>query len=71
MKKYYFISYVNTNGKTIIYDNDLIEEHPLKWQVQKLRSYESNELGNYEYRLLSWQEISLEEYINFSEQLER
>lgn len=64
MKKYWFISYARTfDGHTPTLCNQLIQEHPFSWLI---KNNESEEGFSWIYTLLSYQEITEEEYKQYN-----
>jgi hypothetical protein len=67
MKKYYFVVYLcekhgcRTNF-ALPYRQALLGRHPLQWQLDCNESYKNMET----YTVLSWQEISEEEFNTFN-----
>jgi hypothetical protein len=60
MKKYWFISYIwRLSGNDPVFGSNLIDMHPFKW-IDILNN--GTFKGNTKYTLLSYQEISEEEY---------
>jgi hypothetical protein len=56
MEKYYFISYVTKRLGKDFFDFCVIEEHPFTWlKASRLNT-------NFKISIVSWQEISKEEY---------
>ncbi len=61
MSKYYFITYINKRLGKQLFDSMVIDEHPFEWL--KRSQIESN----YKKVLVSWREISEEEFIAYNE----
>ena len=73
MKKYYFISYSETRRGTSTprsyFLNDLIDIHPLQWQIEnREKDHTKNAPGDfYNCELLYWVEITEDEYKLYNE----
>jgi hypothetical protein len=65
MKKFYYISYTAFSYGTNVSAGACIQGHPLAWLIQ------TNQVmtGNRRYTLISWIEISEEEYHNYARKL--
>lgn len=84
-KKYYFIVYEctqygwNSNGistgRTIIKSQDVIDIHPLDFQIECNKKYgnEHKTSGGHtireEYFVLTWNELTVDEYIKYKDQV--
>ena len=62
IKKYYFASYKNYMDQR---EQVILNEHPLLWQ----KSRRDHPLGSKWVTILSWQELSKEEYDQFKDQI--
>jgi hypothetical protein len=66
--KYYFISYFcerfSARRREYIFGEKLTEEHPIQWIVKAQKEFAENE----SYHLISWKEISEEEYLKFKDE---
>ena len=58
---YYFISYTNKRMGKQFYDSEVIDEHPFEWLKRNRRESNPSKV------LVSWKEISEEEYRAFNE----
>lgn len=74
--KYYFISYVGQNiERKVHHFNNVIDKHPLAWQVEQIKKFEAPEQWSYFIQLpptlTFWVEISKDEYDEYYSKLEQ
>jgi hypothetical protein len=61
MSNYYFVTYINRRLGKQFFDSIAIDEHPFEWFKRSQRESNSKKV------LVSWKEISEEEYRAFDE----
>lgn len=59
--KYYFISFMKSNGMQMVIENSAVDEHPMDWQTWVDSKYPGM------YKLITWVEIDKQRFENFAQ----